>query len=46
MLLSELYFDQSALSIEMFNGNMTPQEVGDAMQARVDELDYDWLTGK
>ena len=46
VLLSELYYDQSALSIEMFNGNMTPQEVGDAMQARVDELDYDWLTGK
>lgn len=46
ILLSELFYEQSALSIEMFNGNMTPQEVGDAMQARVDEIDYDWLTGK
>lgn len=42
----QVFYEMCAQSIEMFNGKLTPQEVGDKMQEICETLDYEWLTGK
>jgi len=40
----EIYYDAGKLTVEMCMGKVTPQEVGDRLQERFEELDYPWIT--
>jgi len=45
VLPSEVFYEMCAQSMDMYNGKLTPQQVGDKMQERCDQLTYGWLTG-
>jgi len=43
---TEIFYEQAKLSVEMFMGKITPQELCDRLQERFEQLDYPWITAK
>ncbi len=43
---TEIFYEAASLSIELFTGKITVQELGDKVQERFEQLDWSWITGK
>ncbi|GAI84488.1 unnamed protein product, partial [marine sediment metagenome] len=43
---TEIFYETASLSIELFTGKITVQELGDKVQERFEQLDWPWITGK